>query len=522
MDLSDWIKRQADIRPDKPALIYEGLEISYASLAQLIDRYAQLLGAGMGIGPGDRVAYLGLNSPELLALLFASARLGAIFLPLNWRLTSGEHVRLLQHAKPAVLMVESEFTAHIDGVREQLEPVRLVRLGDSAGGWDTFDNIDRASQAKPPIILSQALSDSDGVLLCYTSGTTGTPKGALLSKNALYWNALNSTHMHDLSSEDVILTVLPMFHVGGLNIQTLPALHAGATVILQRSFDMDQFFETLNDGQITLSLLVPTAMLAIMADPRWANAKPGKLRIIGVGSTMVPTHLVNAVGQWGVPLMQVYGATETAPIAAYSAPADAARKPTSTGKPAIHCELKIVDSDGNELGAGERGEILVRGPNVIKKYWNDSAATDRAFSGQWFHTGDIGHFDEEGYLYVDGHLKDVIISGGENIYPAQIENLISERPDIAEVAVVGQADDYWGEVAVAVVVAEDGYRMDSTEITANIMGWCLENMAHYSCPREVVVMDQLPRNAMGKVLKEELRELIALKGKTEQARRVSA
>jgi fatty-acyl-CoA synthase len=513
MDLSDWISRRADFTPEKPAILFEGGAISYASLADQIDRFSQVLGAELAVKPGDRVAYLGLNSPELISLIFACARVGAILLPLNWRLAAPEHAQLLQHARPLALFAEGDFSEHIDGVKEQFEDVVLVRLdesgsGQAGDGWTSLEDLELASRDKPAFQRPKGLSDEDGVLLCYTSGTTGIPKGALLSKNALFWNAVNSAHMHDLTSQDTVLTLLPMFHIGGLNIQTIPALHAGATVVMHKRFDTDLFFQALENHPITLTLLVPTILLAVMADTRWADSKPHGLRMIAIGSTVVPGKMVSAVCDWGVPLVQVYGSTETGPIAAYTPPADAARKPASTGKTAVHCEIRLANEEGSgeegdEVAVGEKGEILVRGPNVMTKYWGDAEATREAFTGRWFHTGDIGHFDEEGFLYVDGRIKDMIISGGENIYPALIENLLSERDEIEEIAVVGLPDDYWGEIAVAVVAAKEGHTIDAGQV----LDYCSGRIASYSRPREVIIVDQLPRNAMGKIVKKDVREL---------------
>jgi len=249
-------------------------------------------------------------------------------------------------------------------------------------------------------------------------------------------------------------------------------------------------------------------MLAIMADERWNRGQvsswAASLRIISIGSTVVPESLVRSVCEQGVPLLQVYGSTETCPIAAYTAPIDAVRKPASTGKTAKYCEICIVDKRGDELAVGASGEILVRGLNVMTEYWHDQEATREVFSGRWLHTGDIGHFDEEGFLYVDGRLKDMIISGGENIYPALIENLLAECDDIEEVAVVGRPDDYWGEVAVAVVVAKPGCEVDSERIEA----FCSGRIARFSCPRETIIVERLPRNAMGKILKDDIRQLV--------------
>ncbi len=504
MDLSDWIKYRADSTPDKPAIEYAGGGLSYAALADQIGRFAQVLGVTLGLQPGDRLAYLGLNSPQLIILLFACARVGAVLLPLNWRLTGVEHVQLLRHAKPVALLVEKDFIAHVSAVSEQLGDIRLINFEGIHEGWTGWAELELKSQGMPAFSRPVGLSEADGVLLCYTSGTTGVPKGALLSKNAILCNALNSAHMHTLTADDVILTVLPMFHVGGLNIQSLPALHAGATLVLHRRFETDLFFEALAEQDITLTLVVPTVMLALMDDPRWLRTQPGSLRMIAVGSTVVPSKMVADVCAWGAPMVQIYGATETGPIAAYTPAAEAARKPASTGKAALHCELRLVDEKGAEVRQGEKGEILVCGDNVMNEYWGDVEATHEVFTDHWLHTGDVGHFDAEGFLYVDGRIKDMIISGGENIYPAMIENLLVARPEIEELAVVGRPDDYWGEVAVAVVVTKAGYSLDADQV----LGFCVGKISRFSRPREVIMVDKLPRNAMGKVLKEELQQLV--------------
>jgi fatty-acyl-CoA synthase len=288
---------------------------------------------------------------------------------------------------------------------------------------------------------------------------------------------------------------------------------AGATVVLLRQYDVDHFYQSLSAYPVTLTLVVPTIMLLLMANERWEKGPPASLRIIATGSTVVPESMVNKVCSWGVPLIQVYGATETCPIAAYTPAEDAARKPASTGKTAKHCEIRIVGKADEQLSEGESGEILVRGSNVMTGYWLDKDATSEVFSQDWFHTGDIGHFDEEGFLYVDGRIKDIIISGGENIYPALIENLLSEHEDIEEVAVVGRPDEHWGEVVVAVVVVKP----DRTVTAEQIINFCEGRISRFSCPREAVRVDSLPRNAMGKVLKEDVRQLVKSRGGCERA-----
>lgn len=508
MNLSNWIERQADFAPDKCALRFAGQELSYARLADRVSRLATVLSTELDVSRGDRVAYLGLNSAEIIVLLFACSRIGAVLVPLNWRLAGPEHVYLLNHANPSVVFVEAEFTDHVESIGPSIGPLQRINYGSNREGWISYDMLMAQSGAMPPP-RPDVLTD-DPVLLCYTSGTTGRPKGALLGNDALTWNAVNATHMHDLTSNDVVLTVLPMFHVGGLAIQTLPALHAGATVVIHSRFELDAFFTALAHDGITLTLLVPTIVHAVINDPRWHSMDLGTLRMIGVGSTIVPEQIVRAVGARGVPLVQVYGSTETAPIAAYMPFRETARQPASTGKAAIHCDIRLVDEDGHDVADGEKGEILVRGANVMSGYWNDPEATRAAFTDEWFHTGDIGHRDQDGFLFVDGRNKDMIISGGENIYPAAIENVLSQCPDLDEVAVVGRPDDYWGEVAVAVVVVANGKERDARRI----IEFCEGRIAHYELPREVMFVERLPRNAMGKVVKEQLREMV-LHGLTE-------
>ena len=504
MSLSNWIERQADFAPERCALRFTDQELTYVQLAARIDQLSHALVTELEVRRGDRVAYLGLNSPEIISLLFACSRIGAVLVPLNWRLAGPEHAYLLDHANPCALFVEPEFTDHVENISDSVGPALRVTCGEGRDGWIECDALMSRSSGCS-VSPDDSLPD-DPVLLCYTSGTTGTPKGALLSNRALSWNAVNATHMHDLTSDDVVLTVLPMFHVGGLNIQTLPALHAGATVVIHRRFELDAFFKSLAEDGITLSLLVPTIVHALINDPRWETADLSTLRMISVGSTVVPEQMVRAFGARGVPLVQVYGSTETAPIAAYMPVGETVRRPASTGKTAMHCELRLVDEDGQDVAVGERGEILIRGPNVMNGYWNDPDATRAAFTDRWFHTEDIAHRDSDGFLYIDGRTKDMIISGGENIYPAVIENVLSQCGAVAEVAVVGRPDDYWGEVVVAAVVPRGACRDAQT-----IMGFCEGRIAHYEIPREVIFVDRLPRNAMGKVEKDEVRKLVSAK-----------
>jgi fatty-acyl-CoA synthase len=500
--LADWITRNAGLTPDKAAIRFPGRDVSYAELARLIEQLAAALAAS-GAKRGGCVAYLGFNSPEMLALLFACARLGALFMPLNWRLAAPEHKQMLDDCPPALLFVEPQYVAQTEAFRNTLGATTLVSFGDAGTGWISWAEF--CNRATGPAPCDPQVGDDAPLLICYTSGSTGKPKGVVLTQRALECNADNSVDMHDLTADDVILTTLPLFHVGGLNNQTTPALRAGCTVVLHPKFDPDATFDAIENEGVTLTVLVPAQLDMMMAHRRWAGADFSKLRMITTGSTIVPHHVINAVHAKGVPLVQVYGSTETCPIAVYLKAGDAMRKVGSTGKAAAHCQLRIVDSAGGDVKPNATGEILVKGDNIMSGYWQAPQATAAVLIDGWFHTGDMGHQDADGYLYVDGRSKEMIISGGENIYPAEIENLLIESPDIAEASVIGRADERWGEVVVAVVVPKADHIVSSEQVMKLLEG----RIARFKHPKEVVVVDQLPKTALGKVRKEDVRKMVA-------------
>jgi len=503
VNVADWIDRHAAFTPDKPAIRFSGSEISYRALAGQVALLAGMLHGRCGVRQGDRVAFIGYNRPEMLVLLLACTRVGAIFLPLNWRLAAPEHVFVVNDCTPVAFFASGEFVDRIDGSRDEIGDMHLVALDGGHEGWSDYAGL--LESATPMEGAATTAGYDAAALICYTSGTTGRPKGAVLDQNALLFSAVNSTHMHDLTAADRVLSTLPMFHVGGLNIQTLPALHAGATVTLHVSFDPQATLDTIVAEQITLTVLVPAQLVAMMNLPEWQSADLSSLRMITTGSTLVSRALIDAVHARGIPLIQVYGSTETAPIATYLTRHDARRKAGSGGLPGLHCEMRIVDDGGADVAPGTSGEILIRGPNVMRGYWKQPETTADCLRDGWFHSGDVGHIDGDGYLFVDDRMKDMIISGGENIYPAELENVLAGHADLAEAAVVGRRDAQWGEVPVAVVVARDGCTVDTASVTGLFDG----RLARFKHPREVLFVDRLPRNAMGKVQKHQIREMVA-------------
>ena len=507
MDLADLIDRNAAFAPDKAAIRFGGSALSYAQLAERIAATARALKSELGIGRGDRVAILSLNRPDYLVLLYACARLGAMLVPLNWRLAAPEQLFILTDAGVKALVVEKGFAAVVDPLKHSLPDVRIVGL-DFAPSFGDLLATGSGDGRHPHVDLSAP------VLIVYTSGTTGRPKGAVLRQEALLWNAVMSQHMHDMTAADHVLTVLPLFHVGGLNIQTTPALQLGATVTLHPRFAPDGTLDALARDKPTLTVLVPATMQAVIEHPRWRETDITCLRALTTGSTQVPQALADAFTQRDVPVLQVYGSTETCPIAVYTR-AGGDQRAGSTGLPGLVCEARVVDDAGNEVEPGVAGEVVVRGPNVFSEYWRNAAANAETLREGWYHSGDIGTRDADGHFFIHDRKKNMIISGAENIYPAEIERVLSDHPSVAEVAVIGRPDAKWQEVPVAYVVRRAGCACDAGALEAHL----LTQLARFKVPREYVFVDALPRNAMGKVQHFLLRErdapLVAAKAGTQ-------
>ncbi len=500
MDLSDLIERNAAFTPDKPATVFEGEILSYAEFNARIEQAARALKAELGVSRGDRVAILSLNRPDYLVLLYACARLGAMLVPLNWRLAVAEQLFILTDAGTKVLVLEQAFAEILPALEERLPDTHIAGLDFAPAKGTAFETLltkARGDGRNPHTDLSCPL------LIVYTSGTTGRPKGAVLRQEALLWNAVMSQHMHGLTSADHVLAVLPFFHVGGLNIQTTPALHHGATVTIHPRFTPDTALTAIARDRPTLTVLVPATIQAVTDHPDWPSTDLSSLKAISTGSTIVPPHLIERFVGRGVPVLQVYGSTETCPIAIYTRLGGDLARVGSTGLPGLCCEAAVIDNAGGELPPDTTGEIAVRGPNVFREYWGNVEATREALHDGWYRTGDIGLRDADGYFWVHDRKKNMIISGGENIYPAEVERVLLEHPDVMECGVVGRPDPRWDEVPVAYVIRRSGCLVEGESLKAHV----LTQLARFKVPRDIIFVDDLPRTALGKVQHFMLRQL---------------
>ena len=498
--LGNWMAQRADRTPHRRALTFEGRTWNYGEFQDRIDRCAAVLRDG-GTRSGDRVGYLGLNHPDFLVTMFAAARLGAIFVPLNFRLTGPELEFIVNDAGCHTLVADSAHQAVLDSVRDQLRTRRFLGVEGAAEGWDDYDALVGASE---PIDGIQPVNPEEPAVIMYTSGTTGLPKGAMLTHANFWWNNTAAMHAQDVLESDVSLVFAPLFHIGGLNVTTLAAMQRGAEIVLHRSFDPTAALEDVPRYGVTTIFGVPAMFLFISQHPAFNDADLTSIRMLVCGGAPVPEPLMKLYAGRGIPINQGYGLTETTPTVTFLTSEFGMEKIGSAGKPPMFVDVRIVDADGGVITEpGEKGEVCVKGPNVMRGYWNRPEATAAAIDTQgWFHTGDVGYLDADGFLYIADRVKDMVISGGENVYPAEVESVLFEHPAITEVAVIGLPDERWGEAvtAVATVVAGEELTLDQLRDFAG------ERLARYKLPTRLHVIEEIPHNASGKVLKRELRD----------------
>ena len=497
--LGSWTARRARMTPHRVAIRHDDDAITYAELHDRVRRAAVVL-ESLGVGPGDRVAYLGPNHPSLVEVLFATTSLGAIFVPVNWRLSPPEIAHVLGDADVAALVCAA---GHAEAARAALPRAGLPVLvvGDAAppAPWTGYEP---AVAAAPPTPRDRPTSLDDVAVLLYTSGTTGRPKGAMLTHGNITWNAVNVLVDTDLAGDEVSLICAPLFHVAALDMVLMPALLKGSTVILQPGFDAGTVLATIERERVTCMFGVPTMFDRMAAHPDFATTDVSSLRRLLCGGAPVPLRTITTWLDRGVVFMQGYGMTETAPGALFLGAERAADKAGTAGVPSFFTDVRVVRPDGTDVDVGERGEVIVAGPNVMAGYWRRPEATAEVVRDGWFHSGDVAVVDEDGFVRIVDRVKDMIVSGGENIYPAEVEEVLFDHPEVAEVAVIGVPDDEWGEVGRAIVVRTPGSSLSEADLLAHADG----RLARYKIPKSVVFVDELPRSGAGKVLKPLLRQ----------------
>ncbi len=465
----------------------------FARFWRRVERVTAHLQATWGVQPGERVAWLGFNHELQLVTLVACARLGAIFLPLNFRLAVPELQQVLHDAQPGLLVHDQP---HADTARA-LHGVRLqCALQDAL-----------ISTPSPRGLPRPQVHGDMPLLLVYTSGTTGVPKGAVHTQAALLANARASQWAHGFVTGDKVLSTLPLFHVGGLCIQTLPALLAGVEVVLHPRFDPTAWLDEMHASRPTLSLLVPATMRALFDHPRWVDTSLASLRGVMTGSSTVPVAYLQTLHARGLPVGQVYGTTETGPVSIVLRLPDALLRVGASGWPQPEAEVQLLGEQGAEVALGETGEICIRAPNLMRGYWRGLDDVGAGLQDGWFHSGDLGRRDEDGCITIVGRSKDMVISGGENIYPAEIENQLVVLPGVAECAVLGLPDARWGEVPVAVLVRSADAAGQTLSAEA-VLAYLQPRIARFKLPRRVVFVDALPKSALGKVLKPQLQMIL--------------
>ena len=496
----DWTAHHADMRPAKIAIkdLDTGAAITYAELDQRANWLAGWMQA-RGLVKGDRVAILMPNCTEFFEIQFACSKAGLICLPLNWRLTEKELEYILQDSTPALLVHDENYSALVESLVKSCDIKHTLDVGTN----NRQTRYEQAMNAALAVMPVESTHD-DISMIMYTSGTTGHPKGALITHGMTFYNCVNLGTPVAISANMVQLVVLPLFHTGGLNCYANPILHAGGQILLMRDFDPGRALRVIGDESlgVTHFFAVPAPYQFMMQHPDFASTDLSRLEAAGVGGAPCAEVILSSWMGRGVPLIQGWGMTETSPGGIALNPDDALRKIGSTGKALLHTEIKIVDDQGAEVLRGEVGELLIRGPNITPGYWNNPEATAKSFVDDWLMTGDAARCDDEGFVYIVDRWKDMYISGGENVYPAEVENVLYQLPQVAEAAIIGVPSERWGETGKAVIVLKPGQSLEADAIIAH----CLANLAKFKVPQSVEFIAALPRNATGKVLKRTLRE----------------
>lgn len=501
--LGSWPERRAQLTPGRTALRFEGREISYGHLDTRVRALADALHE-LGVRRGDRVAYMGFNHPYLIESLFACARLGAIFVLVNARLAHDEVDFIMSDSGADTLLFGSEQAAIAASYLERRSVRNLIDV-DGVGIGTRFDELVSAGAPDHPVA---AVGLDDPAIIMYTSGTTGRPKGAVLTHGNIFFNDVNILLDSDFRGDEVCLASAPMFHIAGLNGAALPAFLKGGTITIHRSFDAADALAAIAAERVTSMFAVPAMLDGMSRHPDFVTTELGSLRTLIVGGAPVPERTLRLWLDRGVRIQQGYGLTETSPSVLLLSSEHAFERAGSAGRSQFFVSTRVVDADGLDVLPGEIGEIVTRGPNVFHSYWNRPDETASSFTDGWFRTGDIATVDADGFIYIKDRKKDLIISGGENIYPAEVENALLHVPGVAEAAVIGVPDERWGEVGMAFVVLDRGATLSESRITDALA----ERLARYKQPKHVRIVEELPRTSTGKLQKHRLRDAVRGQG----------
>ncbi len=504
MNIAWWVQRWAELTPDKPAIIFEEQTISYKDLCKRADRTSCWL-QSIGIEKGDRVAVMLNNCPEFLDLFLACSRLGAIFVPINFRITSVELDYFIKNCRPRLFVHGDAFTDVVKALELEnyLPPMMLAIVGKAQFNTRIFDlNEETLKFDGERAFLTKSLGPADPEepqVIMYTSGTTGKPKGAVLSHRKTFFNCLNADIFFKLHFSDIMLVFLPLFHSGGLFIQAAPIFYKGATIVLHRKFDPLSVYRDIEKYQITKFLGVPTVYRELLKVDLKKRSDISSLRVCAGGGEKLNQDLIIKCTEAGLAFRQIMGQTETS-ILLWASEDDPLKKPGTVGRPVFHAEVSILDNNGKIAKPGEIGEIVVRGSIMMKEYWQAPEKTEETIKNGYLHTGDLARMDEDGFFYLVGRAGDMYITGGENVYPAEVEKIFKLHPDIEDAAVVGKPDELWGEAGHAFVILTPGASL--TE--ADVIAMCHGKLAKYKWPRQVTFKSEFPRTSLGKVRKGKL------------------
>lgn len=477
------IEKNAFKSPNRIAINYQNNVITYSGFLKKIDLFVEYFTYDLKIKKGERIAILVYNRTEFLSIFYTCAKLGIILVPINWRLTSYEIIHILKNVAAKYLFSDSDFSDTLKVLKTETPKLNIINL-------DCI-KFTKAIKYKKKCIKNYNLP----LLIVYTSGTTGKPKGAVLSQIAIYYNILNSINMHKFNSKSHVLTVIPLFHVGGLNIQTVPALHKGAQVTIHKKFEIYETFKELKKGIHSHTVFVPTILELLLNNKNWDTSVFSSLKAITTGSTIVSSDLIKAYEDKNIPIIQVYGSTETAPIAICQKISNDRFPFGTVGKVAKYNKAKIFDKDFNDTPVGAIGEIGIKGLNLFSYYWKDKYKSKHVFKNNWFMTGDYGKKDKKNQFYIVGRKENIIISGGENIYPAEIEKILNKENNVVESAVFGIPDNKWQEIPIAFVKIDSKSKFNLSKCKSNLK----EKLASYKIPKNILLIEDFPKNALGKI-----------------------